>query len=209
MKIITQILKIQFYSPKNLVVWGDNLYSTVGIRYTKHELSIVKLPENVRSIIIGIIFSDGHVALASRSKNAYLLFSQSLAKLTYVYFVFNFLNHYCQSYLKLIREEWGKTIYRLKFATRSIPCITELQKYFYENRIKILKPSIYFHITPVATAHWIMGDGSFTGKSLILCTDSFSIKEVVLLINVLIIKYDINCIIQYNTKKYPIVYIRK
>jgi hypothetical protein len=98
-------------TPKNLVVWGDNLYSTVGIIYTKHDLSIVKLPENVRSIIIGIILSDGHVALASRSKNAYLLFSRSLAKLTYVYFVLNFLNHYCKSYPKLIiREEWGKTI---------------------------------------------------------------------------------------------------
>jgi hypothetical protein len=47
-------------SPKNLVIWGNNLYSTVGIRYTKHELNIVKLPENVRSIIIGIILSDGH-----------------------------------------------------------------------------------------------------------------------------------------------------
>jgi hypothetical protein len=90
-----------------------------------------------------------------------------------------------------------------------MPCITELHKYFYENRIKIIKPSIYFHITPVAIAHWIMGYGSFTRKGLILCTDSFSIKEVVLLINILIIKYDINCVIQYNTKKYPRIYIRK
>jgi len=103
-----------------------------------------------------------------------LLFSQSLAKITYFYFVFSFFDHYYQSYPKLIvREEWGKTIYRLKFATRSMPCITELQKYFYENRINIIKPSIYFHITPIALALWIMGDGSFTGKGLILCTDSF------------------------------------
>ncbi len=82
-----------------------------------------------------------------------------------------------------------------------MPCITELHKFFYLNRIKIIKPSIYFYITPIALAHWIMGDGTFTGKSLLLCTDSFSIKEVVLLINVLIIKYDLCCIIQYSTKK--------
>jgi hypothetical protein len=54
-----------------------------------------------------------------------------------------------------------------------------------------------------------MGDGSFTGKDLLLCTDSFTIKVVFLLINVLIIKFDINCAIQYNTKKYPRIYIRK
>ncbi len=54
-----------------------------------------------------------------------------------------------------------------------------------------------------------MGDGSFTGKGLLLCTDSFSIKEVVILINIIIIKYNINCSIQYSTKKYPRIYIGK
>jgi len=39
----TKIINYSFI-PKNLVIWGNNLYSTAGIRYTKHELSIVKLP---------------------------------------------------------------------------------------------------------------------------------------------------------------------
>ncbi len=59
----------------SLVLWGNILFSTTRIRYTKHELSIVKLPENVRSVIVGIILSDGHIALASRSINAYLMFN--------------------------------------------------------------------------------------------------------------------------------------
>jgi LAGLIDADG DNA endonuclease family len=121
----------------SLVLWWNNLSSTTKIKYTKHELSIVKLPENIRSIIIGIVLSDGHIALTSRSKNAYLMFSQSLAKLGYIYFVFNFLNHYCQSYPKLIVSlGWGKTTYKLLIATRSMPSITELHEYFYEKKNK-------------------------------------------------------------------------
>jgi hypothetical protein len=85
----------------SLILWVNNLSSTAKIKYTKDELSMVKLTKNVRSIIIGIILSDGHLALVNRSENTYLMFSKSLAKLTYVFFVYNFLNHYCQSYPKV------------------------------------------------------------------------------------------------------------
>lgn len=54
-----------------------------------------------------------------------------------------------------------------------------------------------------------MGDGSYKGKGLLLCTDSFKIKEVVLLMNVLIIRYNISCTITYHSKKYPRIYISK
>lgn len=87
-----------------------------------------------------------------------------------------------------------------------MPCITELHKYFYVNRIKVIKPCIYYYITPISIVHWIRGDGSLK-RGLLLCTDSLSIKEVVLLINVFIIKYGIDCGIQYSTKKYPKIYI--
>jgi len=46
---------------------------------------------------------------------------------------------------------------------------------------------VYNELTYIALAHWIIGDG----------TDSYSIKDVVMLINILIIKYDIYCTIRY------------
>ena len=195
---------------KSLVLWGSNLNSTAGTRYTKYELSIIKLPNDIKSIMIGIILSDGHIALNFKGKNAYLILNQSLAKSAYVYFVFSFLSHYCQSYPKLsVSYRLGKPSYILRIATRSMPCITELYYNFYLNKIKIIKPLIYFDLTPIALAHWIMGDGSYNGKGLLLCTDSFEIKEVVLLMNVLMIRYNINCTISYNSKKYPRIYISK
>lgn len=199
-----------FSNARDIVLWGNNLLSTVGIRYTKHELNIVKLPNDIKSVIIGIILSDGHLALHSNAKNAYLIFNQSLDKLAYVYFVYKFLSHYCQSYPKLsIGHRLGNPSYMLRITTRSMPCITELHNKFYLNRLKIIKSSIYFDLTPIAIAHWIMGDGHFNKTGLLLCTDSFLMKDIVLLMNVLLIKYNINSVIQYIGKKYPRIYIGK
>lgn len=41
-----------------------------------------------------------------------------------------------------------------------------------------------------------MGDGAKLNKGLILCTDSFTVQELITLMNVLKIKYDINSTIQ-------------
>jgi LAGLIDADG DNA endonuclease family len=51
-----------------------------------------------------------------------------------------------------------------------------------------------------------MGDGSVASYGIKFGTVSFSVKECVLLINVLNIKYNINCTIHMNKNK-PIIYI--
>ena len=60
------------------------------------------------------------------------------------------------------------------------------------NKIKIIPYNIYDLLTPIALAHWIMDDGVKRNKGLVLCTDSFSISDVVRLSNVLRIKYGLN-----------------
>ena len=62
-------------------------------------------------------------------------------------------------------------------------------------------------IYTVALAHWIMGDGAILNKGLVLCTDSYTLQEVVKLVNVLKIKYDLNCTIQGIKNKRPRIYI--
>ena len=53
-------------------------------------------------------------------------------------------------------------------------------------------------------AHWIMGDGSKRAKGIVLCTDNFSLQEVVLLVNILILTFDINPTIQKEKNKFRI-----
>jgi hypothetical protein len=66
---------------------------------------------------------------------------------------------------------------------------------------------VYNELTSIALAHWIFGDGTFNGIILWFCTDSYFIKDVVILINILIIKYDIHCTIRYYS--FPRIYIYK
>ena len=53
-----------------------------------------------------------------------------------------------------------------------------------------------------------MGDGAKRNKGITLCTDSFSFKEVIILMNILKIKYDINSTIHLEKHK-PRIYINK
>jgi transcriptional regulator NrdR family protein len=68
--------------------------------------------------------------------------------------------------------------------------------------------NIYDLITPIALAHWIMGDGSVRNDSLTLCTDNFTTQEVVQLMNVLIIKFNLDCTLHFNVDK-PRIFIKK
>ena len=195
---------------KSLILWGTNLHSTVGEKLTPNELNIVRLPYFIKSVIIGVLLSHGYIIFSTRSKNGRLGLTQSLFNSAYLYFVFNILAHYCPCY-PIFKERFifGKSLLSLEIITRSMPCITELYSNFYVNKIKVIKLSIYNDLTPIALAHWIMGNSTFNGTTLLLCTDSYSIKEVVLLINVLVIKYDIHCTIRYYNQHYPRIYILK
>ncbi len=134
---------------------------------------------------------------------------------------FNILCHYCKSFSTLRKSIGGGITYlRVRFDTRSLLCLTDIysrrgpyvsarwwQKLFYVNKVKIIPDNIYDLLTPVAIAHWIQGDGTKHGNGLVICTDSFTICEVVTLINVLIIRYNLDCSV-FNKGGYYRIYIR-
>jgi hypothetical protein len=54
-----------------------------------------------------------------------------------------------------------------------------------------------------------MGDGVARSYGLIICTDSYSVLDVVRLMNVLIIKYRLECKLRYHRPTHPRIYIRQ
>lgn len=60
----------------------------------------------------------------------------------------------------------------------------------------------------MALAHFIQGDGTYTGSGLRLCTDSFTLHDCIRLINVLIIRYRLDATLHIGRGKYR-VYIPK
>ncbi len=126
---------------------------------------------------------------------------QSLVQSSYVLFVFNLLSHYCASAPSLTSStRAGKLLYGVQFFTRSLPCFTELYSLFYCQKTKVIPVNNLRFITPIALAHLIMGDGESRTFGLVLCTNSFTVKDVVRLMNVLIIRYRIECLLRLKSK---------
>jgi hypothetical protein len=182
MRVLKQQQEVKNYSTyiaksnnTDLVVWGSNLSSTVGTgRNTKIIKNMIALPPYEKSVVVGILLSDGHLASAKTHENPHLAFKQSLKNSSYVLFVFSILSHYCNLYPSIIKSvRKDKIDLALFFRTRGLPCFSELRSLFYINKVKRVPANIYNLLTPVALAHLIMGDGSVKQYGLIICTDSY------------------------------------
>ncbi len=206
--------RAQFLSSNSLalVIWGFNLTSTLGLgKFTKIERETIALPPYQKSVCVGLLLSDGWLAFSSiKSKNARLVLKQSYSHRSYVYFTFLILSHYCNSLpvkkKKNLRS--GNINFGVEFATRSLYCFSELYLLFYSNKVKVIPANIYDLLTPVALAHVIKGDGLYAAGVLI-CTDSYTPQDVLRLMNVLIIRYSLECTLRQPDKGKFRVYIRK
>jgi len=165
------------------------------------------VPQYYVDVLVGLILSDGYLCLTSSRTNARLEFKQSISHFPYFWFVFNIMSPFCISlpYLCTMRLK-GVKFFAVKFVSRSLPFFTELHAIFYPEGIKIVPDCIFDLLTPVALAHWIIGDGSVRRHGVILCTNSFSVIDTIRLINVLMIRYDLVCTLQIQIGQ-PLIYI--
>jgi len=194
-----------------IVVWGKILFSSVGLgRYTKQVSNMIRIPAYQQSVITGLILSDGWLIFASKtSKSARLGFKQSLSNSAYFLFVFSLLSPYFSSIPTLISAKRKETnTYALQIFTRSLPCFTELLSIYYPNGIKRIPADIFNLLTPIALAHWIMGDGNKNRHGLTISTESFSLNDTVRLINVLMVRYRLDCTMRKKSPGYTI-YIKE
>lgn len=169
---------------------------------------MLKLPAYQRSVIVGLLLSDGWLSYASvNNKYPRLGFEQTISQSHYVWFVYRTLASYCYSLPRYVhRSRKGTELVTVTFTTRHLPCLKELYHLFYLNKKKVICNNIYDLLTPVALAHFIMGDGSAVSGGLRLSTDSFTIIEAVKLINVLIVRYRLKCTLHIISGK-PRIFI--
>ena len=77
---------------------------------------------------------------------------------------------------------------------------------FYVNNKKIVPLDLYNMLDYEALAYWIMCDGTKVGTGITLQTQSFTVKECVFIISILIHKFDLKCNI-YMQRNQPTIYI--
>ena len=200
---------------KELTLWNKQLGLSSMNKKSKisaKEREMLTLTPRVKSIIVGLILSDAWMQKRGHW-NPRLALKQSIINFPYLWEVFNELAYLCSSFPYSSKNVLrGKTFFSLTFQTRQLASLNEIINLFYVNKngklIKTIKPDLFFYLDYIALAHWIQGDGSSRNKGVSLITFGYSLKEVILLLNILIIKFDIHPTIY--TQKHradPLIYI--
>lgn len=188
----------------------NNKWIFSSIVLSKEQLSKYLIPSSVWEVITGELLGDGHISydpINSPQINARLEFTFAAKILHYVnYLKFNVLAPICTSSSP---TSWSNPNLDSKeptqywFSTKRLPSITNLYFSWYKEIdgkfIKILPFNIEELLTPVALAHWIMGDGYFADGCVKICTDNFTKEEVLRLIEILHVKYGIKASINQRT----------
>lgn len=204
---------------------GISLYRSLDVniplQLNSHKLTIIKsakylnkidrdsiyLSPKVKSILIGVLLSDGWIQ-SRKGWNPRIGFKQSILHFEYLWRVYTELSYLiscppylCKTTLKSISTQdrmGGKMFFGVVFFTRQLYCLKEIRDLFYISNngsniwVRTLSPNIYYYFNNLALAHWIMGDGTrHTNGGLYLCTNALNNQELVLLINIFILKYDL------------------
>ena len=185
-------------------------------KITNNQRKTIQLTSRVKSIIIGILLSDGWIQKRTHW-NPRIGLKQSIKNFPYLWFVYNELA-YLTSGLPVLGKNIirGKIFYSISFQTRQLESFNLLFNLLYIftpmnhkiNYVKTIKTDLFFYMDYIVLAHLIQGDGAKKNKGITLCTDNFSLQEVVLLINILILKFNINPTI-HKEKKFFRIYINK
>jgi len=168
----------------------------------KDELSKWVISPKVMDIIIGELLGDGHIKYNTKSGsfiNGRLEFTFSAKALYYAkYLKYEALAIICTD-TQLV--PWpnpkltGKEPIQYWFSTKYLPLFTELHSLWYKEiegkKVKILPSNIEEMLTSQGLAHWIMGDGYYSEGCVIICTDNFTLQEVLKLKEILKNKFKI------------------
>ena len=193
------------------------LRSTKGItRLSPAERAAIKLPDEIKEVLVGILLGDAHIVRRSPTGNSRLVYSQTAIKhKNYFDYVFSFFSVYCandympQSRL-IVDTRTKKTYSAISFTTMQLPCFNEYREMFYDlNRKKVIPNNIIDLLTSRGLAFWTMDDGSRQGSGFHISVYGFTNSDVDKLMFTLQDKFNLKCSIHYNKDNKPRIYIFK
>lgn len=146
-----------------------------------------------------------------------ICYRQSIIHKEYLFWLYNFFytrgytsNLQPRQYTRTIKSRPGIVYYGFEFNTFTFKSFNWIHKMFYKNGIKQVPAKIAEYLTPLALAVWIMDDGCWVNSGIRIATNSFQLKELELIREVLKSKYNLETTIQkLSNKNLYSLYIKK
>lgn len=155
-------------------------------------------------VIVGSLLGDCYANKRS-VEGTRLCYRQSTVHKDYLFWLYNFFfaRGYCSNleprmYKRVLKNKGSddKTHYSYEFNTFTFRSFNWIHEMFYKKGIKYINADLVKYITPLALAIWISDDGGWAKPGVRIATNSFKLKEVEFLVEVLQSKFGLNCTIQ-------------
>lgn len=174
-----------------------------AIEAYKATLSLTPIQEEV---LVGLMLGDGHLELreSSRTLRARLKFEQRASAREYVQWMRTIFKPWIHGPMQTktcILKTTGKRYRKYYFNTYTHEKLLPHHRLFYQDRRKIVPPTIGELLTPLGLAVWFMDDGSIKShqsRGRILNTHAFSLAEIKLLCSVLQEKFHLEAWPRYQ-----------
>lgn len=148
-----------------------------------------------KELIIGSLLGDGRLECRSKQGSARLRIHQGWKQKDFVFWKYKKLqNLVLRPPRKIVcwkNPKNNENYHSWYFHTRTTLELGKFHKMFYKNGKKILPKNIFNLLTPICLAVWIMDDGCYSEKSIILNTQNFSLTENIRLQNTLQRKFNL------------------
>jgi LAGLIDADG DNA endonuclease family len=166
----------------------------------------------IQQMLVGLLLSDGTLVKKYVGGNAYFQMAQSIIFLSYITWVHSFffnsgLSNMPKPTAKTTMIKGKKYVY-YSFYSKSLPLFNSLFKEWYSRNesntrnIKRVPENIGDILTPIGLAHWLIGDGGWTGKGIHLATHNFTVEDNLVLMSVLQNKFGIECSMHSQNRIY-------
>lgn len=210
LKFLFLFLTFIFVSSISYALVLNNIETLIDTSIFSLPPMLAAIPKNTLHAITGNMLGDGSIRLNKRSfeaktnKKDLAKYSMTMDTYSYDYLKFLFLNIYGQFTTYsiypwpnlMLPQHHGKKVTQYNFTTRSVPLFASLHSIWYRwdevqsKYIKIIPLNIADMFSAVSLAYWIMDDGYFDSygrcQTIILCTESFTKTECILLQSLLL-----------------------
>lgn len=204
---------------KSIIVWGEDTIRTSrlrgvwGERLTNKQRDMLKLTRKAKGILIGVLLSDGWVRRQKKHWSPTIGIKQSMKNVKFLLEIQNEIGYLYPSRKIRVSSNMlrGERRYGVSMETRALPCLKEVVMLLYEEKkgklVRRIQEELINEMNEIVLAYWIMGDGAKRNDGIILCTDGFTMREVVLLMNILRIRLGVESTI-HKEKGRSRIYIK-